>query len=60
MLQFHPNFDIRALKGFVTPKVVEAITEVEAEVATTRGVTLEAICTSNGRVGAKVEVPTKS
>lgn len=40
-LQLHPNFNIKALEAFVTPKVVgRAINEVEEKVASLKAVEL--------------------
>lgn len=56
MLQLHPDFDMEALKAFVTPEVVvEAIIEVEEEVVATHESISKVMHTSSGGVSAEVE-----
>lgn len=61
MLQLHPNFNIEALKAFVTSKVVEqAVTEVQVKVAATQGAAQEAAATSGGGSCVEIKVPVKA
>lgn len=60
MLQLHPDFDMGALKVFVTSKVIkEAITEVEAEVAAACEAVLEDVGTNSGGFGVEAKAPAR-
>lgn len=62
MLQFHPDFNIRSLEAFVTPKVIDkAVVEVKEEVAATaQGLTLKATDASGGNTTTETEVSARA